>query len=351
MTILSIDLGKFKSVFCTYRGEAASMPALFATHPTDPDTFRRVIARECPDLVVFETSTVAGWVADVCEELGLAYQVANPMDEAWSWRKVKRKTDRDDALKLARMAARGELPVAHMPPRATRQYRLLVKYRARLVERRVAIQNHLRAVCQQHGILLPTGHAARTKAGLEVQRTLSKPLSECGPDELWRGALALEIDAYEALVQQLDPVEKKLDAMGKADARVRLLETIPGIGRCTAEVIVSQLDDPRRFRSAAEVSGYAGLVPRQFQSGEMDRRGRITKRGPALLRKTLVEAAWMMVRCNPWADGVLSRISRGQKTRRKQALVALARKLLVRCWAMLRDGVPWKGPPMVETSA
>jgi transposase len=73
----------------------------------------------------------------------------------------------------------------------------------------------------------------------------------------------------------------------------------------------------------------------------MDRRGRITRHGPALLRKVLVEAAWLMQRYNPWAARLLERISRGQNVRRKQALVAVARKLLVRCWAMLRHGTRW----------
>ncbi len=88
------------------------------------------------------------------------------MNEAWSWRKVKRKTDRDDALKLARMAALGELPTVPMPSKAAREYRALVEYRDRLVGRRTAAQNRIRALCQRHGVLLPAGHRAWTKAGL-----------------------------------------------------------------------------------------------------------------------------------------------------------------------------------------
>ena len=79
------------------------------------------------------------------------------MHEAWSWRKVKRKTDRDDALKLARMAALGELPTVPMPAKAAREYRALVQYRDRLVGRRTAAQNRIRALCQRHGVLLPAG--------------------------------------------------------------------------------------------------------------------------------------------------------------------------------------------------
>ena len=60
--------------------------------------------------------------------------------------------------------------------------------------------------------------------------------------------------------------------------RQRLL-TIPGVGRCTAEVISAYIDDPKRFSNGRQVSSYAGLVPVQYQSGNSDRRGRITKRG------------------------------------------------------------------------
>jgi transposase len=83
----------------------------------------------------------------------------------------------------------------------------------------------------------------------------------------------------------------RVDALAKADAGVRILESIPGVGARTAEVIVSYLGEPKRFQTAKQVSAYGGLVPRQYQSGESDRRGRITRRGPALLRKLLVECA------------------------------------------------------------
>lgn len=338
-TIIGLDLGKFKSVACAYDPETTA--ARFTTVPTDPHGLRKLLQDERPALVVFETCTVAGWVADLCAEVGTPYAVANPMHEAWSWRKVKRKTDRDDALKLAKMAAMGELPTVPMPSKAAREYRALVRYRDRLVGRRTACQNRIRALAQRHGVLLPLGHRAWTKAGLEVVAGLARPLADCGPEELWKGELALELAELRALLALVDEAERRLDALGAADARVQLLRTIPGVGPRTAEVVAAYLDDATRFRTAREVSAYAGLVPRQFQSGEMDRRGRITRRGPALLRKVLVEAAWLMQRYNPWAARALAHISKGQRTRRKQALVAVARKLLVRCWAMLRHGTPW----------
>lgn len=342
-TIIGLDLGKFKSVACVYDSDTTA--GRFATITTDPDGLREFLQDERPGLVVFETCTVAGWVADLCSELGLEFAVANPMHEAWSWRKVKRKTDKDDALKLAKMAAMGELPTVPMPSRQARQYRGLVKHRDRLVGRRTAIQNHVRAVCQAQGVLLPTGHRSWTKEGLTLIATFSKPLAECGPLEFWRGELGLELADLEQLAGGLAVVEAKLEEIAKQDQRVQLLRTIPGVGRCTAEVVVAHLDRAERFETAGQVSAYAGLVPRQFQSGETDRRGRITRRGPGLLRKVLVEAAWLMQRYNPWAAALFKRIGRGVKVRRKQALVAVARKLLVRCWAMLKHGTPWDARP------
>ena len=76
----------------------------------------------------------------------------------------------------------------------------------------------------------------------------------------------------------------------------------------------------------------------------MDRNGHITRRGPSLLRGMLIEVAWMVYRNNQWARDFVNRVSRGIKARRKIAIVALARKLLVRLRAMLRDNKPWRDP-------
>ena len=79
-----------------------------------------------------------------------------------------------------------------------------------------------------------------------------------------------------------------------------LLQTPPGLGPRTAETVAAYLNDAPRFKTGKQASADGGFMPRQRQSGEMDRRGRITKRGPALLRKMLVEYAWCMLRYNAW---------------------------------------------------
>ena len=135
--------------------------------------------------------------------------------------------------------------------------------------------------------------------------------------------------------------------MNETDGRVRQLETIPGVGPRTAEALVAVIDNPHRFRRANQLGSYLGMVPKQFESGQMSRQGRVTKQGNAMLRTLLVEASWVALRYNPRLRSIYRRIAANSKTRRKIAIVAVARRMLVIAWAMMRDGTEWQAPEKV----
>jgi transposase len=109
-----------------------------------------------------------------------------------------------------------------------------------------------------------------------------------------------------------------------------------------AEIVVAMIDDPHRFQNAKQVGSYVGLVPRQYQSGASDRLGHISRQGNGLLRAMLVEISWIGLRYNSWMRDVYEQVRRGSPSRKKTAIVAVARRLLIRCWAMLRDQTPWR---------
>ena len=340
-TILAIDLGKYKSVACVYDDGEYRV----STFETTRAELRTLLGKERPDIVIIEACLLAGWVHDLCGELGVRCLVANTASEAWKFKHLKRKTDKDDALRLAQLYLLDQLPTVTLPPTRVRQWRSLIACRQALVGRRVAVQNRIRALFVGQGLPAPRGAKAWASTGLAGMASWARPLAECAADELWRGLLELSLTEYRQVCELVAQAEARLDALGKQSADVILLETVPGLGPRTAETVAAYLHGAgERFENGKQVSAYSGLVPRQHQSGEMDRRGRITKRGPAILRKMLVECAWCTIRYNAWARGIYQRLTGGAQRRKKQAIVALARRILVRCWAMLRDKKPWHDP-------
>ncbi len=345
MKIMALDLGKYKKVGCEYESESGAHR--FHRSGTTPAALRKLVQDVNPARVVIEVCSIAGWICDLMAALGVEVQVANTSDEAWRWRKVKQKDDRRDALKAARLSAVNQLREVYIPPREVRQWRALITYRRQLVRRRTQIKNHIRDLLLREGEILPRGSQCWHQAGLERLLSLARPLSEVGSAELWRGELYEELQQLELLQARLATVEEKLNALGKADARVQLLRTAPGVGPRLAEAIVALLDQPQRFRNASQVSAYIGMVPKAFDSGESERRGHITRQGSRLVRALLVEVGWAGLRHNAWVRQTYQRLSGGKKARKKIAIVAVGRKLLVRCWAMLRDNRAWDWQPQI----
>lgn len=351
MLIFAIDLGQSKSVFCTL--DTCTGLVGFGSFRTGPAQVRRLLRRHHPDLVVVEVCPLAAMVYDVATELDCCAIVADPTQDAWQWKNVKRKTDRDDALKLARLAALDQLNPVHMPSAAMRQWRRLVESRAALVAEQTRCKNRIRALLLTVDRRLPSGKSGWTQKALASLREFARPLADCSSTDLWRGLLHLELERLELIDTQVQAYDAKLVHWAQSDRRVRVVTTIPGVGPITAATIVAVLDDPQRFASRRQVAAYAGLTPRRYQSGAMDRSGRISKRGNATLRHALNQAAWAAVRYNPAFRAFYLRLSAGgRKGRRKRAIVALMHKLLVTAWAMMRKNEAYRAwRPSVSAAA
>ena len=150
--IVAIDLGKYKSVACVYR---SADELRFHSIPTSGDELARLIERHRPAVVLIEACLLAGWVHDLCVAQGVQCLVANMASEAWKFKHTKRKTDRDDARRLAELYVLGPLPTVRVPSPQTRQRRALIEHRQQLVGRRVAVQNRIRAIFVSQGLPAP----------------------------------------------------------------------------------------------------------------------------------------------------------------------------------------------------
>lgn len=342
MMILGVDLGQSKSAWellDTVTGEVQAGQVRM-----DGEALQKLLVKLRPGRVVIESGPLAARVYDLGRAAGMDVLVADTTQDAWQWKNVKRKTDADDAGKLARLAALGQINPVHVPSVAVRERRHLLEHRQSLVGEQTRCKNRIRATLLLQGLKLPPGKNGWTRAVRMQLRSLGRPLAECEAEELWRGQIQNDLQHLEQLEGLLAVIGAKLDALAQCDPCVTQLQSIQGVGPRTAEVLVTVLDEPRRFKSRRQVSAYAGLVPRRYQSGQMDRSGRITKRGSPLLRAVLNQAAWAAVRCNPELRAFYLRLGGGQKKRRKQAIVAVMRKLLVIAWAMLRDGTRYRPP-------
>ena len=158
MKILALDLGKFNSALCFY--DSNTRKAKFLTSPTRRELLDAVFADCGADLVVMEACGPSGWINDLAQKRGLKTLVCSTNEEAWRWANVKRKTDKDDALKLARLAAMGELKGVHVPSAQHREFRSLVKYRKTLDRRINKTKNTIRAWFVNHGIEIDGGEKA-----------------------------------------------------------------------------------------------------------------------------------------------------------------------------------------------
>jgi len=340
---------KFNSAVCIFT--KSSFKSKFRTVKTDSQEFHDLFIELEPDIVLFEAGSSAGWIADLLTALNIPFEVANTNHESWKWNKTKKKTDKRDAKKLAMMYAYGGLPTVHMPTKAVRQKRSLITYRQSIVKRITQSKNVIRALLQTVDVKMLNGKNAWTQKGVGYLLSMAKPFEQIGDsEEFWRGQLYTEIEILQAMNEKLKTITKKLDEQAEADKKIALVQTIPGVGPRVAEAVVAIIDDPGRFKSAKHISSYAGLVPEKHDSGQTKRNGRITGHGSGMLRALLVQVSWLGLR-NKWIRDIYDRIRRGSKTRSKIAIVAVARHILVRCWAMLRDNSTWRGSVELVTKS
>ena len=283
-------------------------------------------------MICFEATCGYGYLHRELSRMASRVIVAHPGQLRLIFRS-KRKNDRVDARKLAKLLYLDEVPSVYVPDEEVQSWRELIEHRRRVVDRQTVCKNALRSLLRSHGLIAPKG--LWTKKGLTWLRQLPMPTAASG---LKRDLLLEELAEVRRGVRTLT---QALDQMGQRHPGVILLRSIPGVGMRTAETMVAYIDDPKRFRRSAQMAAYFGLIPCQDASAGVNRLGHITKQGPGTARKYLVEAAWQGVYRSPTIRAYFERVLRGKKERRKIALVATAHYLLRCMHAMLVSGAFW----------
>lgn len=287
-----------------------------------------------PFAICYEASCGYGYLYDQLAKRARRVSVAHPGQLRLIFRS-KKKHDRVDGEKLAKLLYLDEVPAVHVPGLDVRAWRGLINYRRRLVERRAAAKTQIRAHLRGLGQLAPAAGGLWTKKGMAWLRGQAMSAA----DGLRRDVMADDLEGLEGKVRK---VEKELNRIAQSHPGVVLLMTIPGVGPRTAEAFVAHVDDVKRFARTNQVGSYFGLVPCQDASADRNRLGHITKDGPAAVRWLVAEAAWQGRRRSGRIRGFFDRVMRGDPQRKKIALVATAHYLTRVMAAMLRTGEAWR---------
>lgn len=288
-----------------------------------------------PFRVCYEASTGYGLYFEELSKVAEHVAVAHPGLLRLIFRS-KQKTDRRDAEMLAKLLLVDQVPTVHVPSEDVRSWRELITFRHRLVEKRTRAKNSLRGLLRGLAIRPPA------RPGLWTQKGLAWLASYEFNNDMVALRRDVLIDEIERTNEQVARVETHLARYAGNSSAVAILRTIPGVGPRTAEAVAAFIDDPHRFANSKRLGAYFGLVPSQDQSGGTNRMGRITREGSATVRHLLVEAVWQARRRSPTVAAFLERVQRGEKDRRKIAIVATAHYLIRVMWAMLKNQTPWQ---------
>jgi transposase len=198
-----------------------------------------------------------------------------------------------------------------------------------------------------HATLITFGHPVPMTdlfgvAGRELLARLDVP-------EPWGSSLMTSLAMVDDLDQRIAACARDLRALGADHPSIRLLLTVPGVGHVLAYTIASEIGDIRRFAGPKKLTGYTGLCPRVYQSGERDVRGPLAKNGPKYLRWALIEAATHAARHPTYRERYERTAKRlGKQRGSKVARVELARELAGAIWHMLTKREPFApGRPRV----
>ena len=242
------------------------------------------------------------------------------------------KTDKVDARVLAELARRDLVPELWVPSLDDRALRERLRRRTHLVQMRASAMNRIFGPLTQWGLRVSLQRLRAPDA-----MTL---LEQRGMPAVWRRSIAEALDVIELLDARIAPLDRELAPLARADARVVLLDTIPGVGDLLGLTLASEIGDVARFGSPRKLIGYAGLAPKISQSGHRSRTGALSKAGSRTLRWAAVEAAQHAWRpTNPW-HALYADLAR--RAGKNPAKAAVARKLLIAAWHVVSRQQPFK---------
>ncbi len=245
------------------------------------------------------------------------------------------KTDQIDASTLAHLARMNYIPKAYAASKEMRDLRQLLRHREWMVNQRTKAKNRMDAALAGYNLVSPVtdlfGVAGREYLAEVMEKELRPAVQQVVADHL-----AL----LDHLGERIHSLEKGISLNERQSHVVKLLMSIPGVGRLIALTILAEVGDISRFHSPKSLCSWAGLTPKVHSSDAVVQHGHITKEGSRYLRTTMVRAATVACRISPKWYMVHEHLA--SRCGRRAARVAVARRLLTVIYYMWKRDQPYQ---------
>ena len=299
---------------------------------SDPEAISVFMKSKAPDAVRIglETGPTSTWLWTELKRLGLPVICIDARHAKAVLKMQINKSDRNDAIGIARIMQTGWFKEVHVKDIDSHSVRALLGSRALLVKIKRDLENQVRGLFKNLGLVIGRGT-------FNVFAVRAEELIEERPELV--AAVRPLLEARNAVEQQVRELDRKVTKLARRDAQVRRFMTVPGVGPVTALAFKATIDDPARFARSRSVGAYVGLTSRRHASGEVDWSGRISKCGDAMLRSYLFEAAGVLLtRVPKWCAVKAWGRRLAKRNGLSKAKVAVARKLAVILHRMWIDG-------------
>ena len=338
MRFIGADLHKKSITFCVVEPASGKTKVIERRRIECKETQRiaEFLSSHTPCELVVEASIGYEWFAELAEKVVERVAVAHP-SKMRIIAESTRKTDKIDAFILAEFLSKDMIPEAWRPTSRVRQHRSLVR-------RRYKVQSHITRIKN-------TMHGIMTRYNADSEKLFSRLGWEAALQvnflEQERWVLADLKEALEQESERLAKIDGRLEEFAataparEAEARA-ILNTMSGVGSVTIDTMLAELGDWRRFKNGDAVVAFAGLDPGVRSSDGKRHDLKLSKAGSPLLRWVLIQLAHRVKRSSARWERVFNQISK--RAGKKKATCAIARRLLLVIYAMLRDGQAYRMP-------
>jgi transposase len=308
----------------------------------DAETLSRYLRRNYPGgkyHSVYEAGYSGFWIDYRLKEKGIKNIVVNPADVPTNDKERHNKTDRVDAKKLAKKLCNGDLKGIYVPSRPETEDRGLIRIREWAVKDQTRIKNQIKGLLNFYGEVIPEEEPQRYWSGKYIKWIESLPMQEASGRIMMRDL----VDSLRNVRKRIANLTKDIKMLANNERyreKVKLLNTIPGIGIITSMVILTEIIDINRFSGLDKLNSYVGLIPSEHSSGDKEKKGEMTYRGNNSIKRVLVESAWVAARKDPELSLTYKKLC--FRMRGNKAIIKIARKLLNRIRYVLMNNKPYK---------